>query len=74
MARLVQSREPSKDGQHHQEVMMNVPQTTPRLTTRRKTQHPPKRPVTEMLLEITYLLHATKVVKRLAAPSREPRS
>lgn len=32
-------------------------------TTRKKTRKP-ARPVTEVLLELSYLLHATRVVKR----------
>jgi hypothetical protein len=43
---------------------MNATQTAPRRTP--KTVQTPSRPVTELLLELAYRLHATKVVARPA--------
>lgn len=49
-----------------------VPMITTRSLPRRKiTRNPktkPSRPVTQLLLEIAYHLHATKVVSRIAPP------
>jgi len=54
-----------------QEVMMNATKLSPRRTTTSRST----RPVPEMLLELAYRLHATKVVARpseLRTPSAAP--
>jgi hypothetical protein len=47
---------------------MNATQSASRRTSARKPRTAASRPVTELLLEITYHLHATKVVSRPRAP------
>jgi len=49
------------------EIMMNTTQLLPRPKTTRKPRPVATRPVSQVLLEIAYCLHATKVVAR---PSR----
>lgn len=50
--------------------------TTTKLPERRKTATKPARPVTAVLLELAYCLHATKVVgtRDVPAPTRGSRS
>lgn len=45
---------------------MNATPTAPRRKASRKTRRAPVRPVTEVLLEIAYHLHTTRVVARPA--------
>jgi len=49
---------------------MNATQTKPRTTT---TGKPTTRPVQEILLDLAYKLHATKVVRRLPEKPLPPK-
>jgi hypothetical protein len=48
---------------------MNATPTAPRRKTSHKARRAPARPVAELLLEITYHLHTTRVVARPAPAS-----
>ena len=57
-----------------QEVTMNATPRAPRRNTTRKTRQTPLRPVPEILLELAYHLHTSKVVKCLPSPNSVARS